>query len=313
MLGTRGLVNTLKRARTVAVCLCSLLCGASSAAHAEDAQRLEWNPEWRRVNLWEGLALLPTGGVLLALATQITPPKEPNWRGGILADELARDWLRGRTPDVQDAAAKVSNLLFIGGTIAPVLIDAGVVALGIHRNPDVALQIFLIDLQSLSVSGLISLTSEYTVGRTRPYVEDCGADGAVRDASGRVLGRCSAGRDTKSFYSGHAAATATVAGLTCLHHQHMPLYGGGFADLLPCLVTIAVSATTGITRIIADAHWTSDVIIGWTIGSLSGYLLPALIHYGFSDGQRAWAQNLRVAPLPQVFSGGVGLGIAGDF
>src|SRR5207253_5621614 len=51
------------------------------------------------------------------------------------------------------------------------------------------------------------------------------------------------------FYSGHAAATATSAGLTCAHHQHLPLYGGGLADLVPCLVMSGVSIVTGISRI----------------------------------------------------------------
>jgi hypothetical protein len=30
----------------------------------------------------------------------------------------------------------------------------------------------------------------------------------------------------RSYYSGHAAITATGAGLVCAHHTRVPLYGG---------------------------------------------------------------------------------------
>ena len=314
MLGLSELRNAPRRARFVAICLAVIAIGsAASPVRAGDAQDLEWKPNWRPIGAWETLALIPMGVEMVLVETQVDPPREPNWRGGILGDELVRNWLSAETPSFRSTAAKLSDMLFLIGSAAPIVIDVGVVALAIHQKPDIALQMFLIDLQSLFVAGVISLNLEYTVGRARPYVDDCGADGTVRDASGRVLVRCSPGSDTKSFYSGHAAATATVAGLTCLQHQHMPLYGGGIVDLLPCLVTIAVSATTGFGRIIADMHWTSDVIIGWTIGSLSGYVLPALIHFGFSSRPDSAIQNLRAAPLPLLFSGGIGLGLAGDF
>jgi len=282
--------------------LCSGALAAPARADTDDA--LHWQSQWRRVNLFEGLALIPVGGLLWAIETQWKPPSEPKWRGGILADDLARELLRGETPELQRTAAKVSDLLFIGGVIAPIVIDVGVVALGVHRAPDLALQMFLIDLQSLFVAGLLSLTAEHGVGRARPFVEDCADDGFVRDAQGRTYQQCGSSSETKSFFSGHASATATVAGLTCIHHQKLPLYGGGIADLVPCLVTIAVSATTGMGRIIADRHWTSDVLLGWSVGALSGYVLPALIHYGWTD------QTVRVTPLASL-GGAFGLNLTG--
>ena len=285
-------------------CLLFVTCAAFTARADAGAGAVEWRPEWRRVNLFEGLALIPAGGLLWAIETQWKPPSEPNWRGGIGADDLARELLRGETRELQRTAAKFSDVLFIGGVVAPILIDVGVVALGIHRKPDLAWQMFLIDLQSLFVAGLVSLSAEHGVGRTRPFVEDCGEDGVVRDDEGRTFQRCGSSSETKSFFSGHASATATVAGLTCIHHQHLPLYGGGFADLAPCLFTIAVSASTGMGRIIADRHWTSDVLLGWSVGALSGYILPALIHYGWSD------TGLQVTPLA-TFGGALGLNVTG--
>jgi membrane-associated phospholipid phosphatase len=118
------------------------------------------------------------------------------------------------------------------------------------------------------------------------------------------------------FYSGHAAATATMAGLTCAHHQHLPLYGGGFADLAPCLAMIGVSLGAGATRIMADRHWASDVLTGWTVGALSGYVLPSALHYGFGGGRPIGEMRVggaHVVPMPLAYLGGAGLGLVGSY
>ncbi|HEX4353117.1 MAG TPA: phosphatase PAP2 family protein, partial [Polyangiales bacterium] len=268
-----------------------------------DDGALSWSPDFRPVGLIEGLSLLPLGGLLLAIETAWSPPDHARWRGPILFDAALRDAFRGRSRGLQIAASTISDRLFIGGVIVPVVVDVGVVALGLHRAPGVALQLLLIDLESLAAAGLISLTAEHAVGRARPYVQDCGADGLVRDESGRPLrNHCGSVSDFKSFFSGHAAATGAIAGLTCLHHQHLALYGGGAADLAPCLFMIALSMTTGVGRIVADRHWASDVLTGWGIGALSGYLLPALLHYGFGPSG--------LQPISQVDAHTVLFGIA---
>ena len=271
-----------------AVLIGVIVLWASLPARAQEPRPLDWQPEWRRVSLLEGLALIPVGVALLLIETQWKPPEEPRWEGGILFDDAARDLVRGRSREAQTAGAELSDFLYLWGSALPVVLDVGVVALGVHRNPDLALQLLLIDLQSLSVAGLVALTAEHSVGRGRPYVEDCGPDGIVRDASGEPLrNSCGHGNDAKSFFSGHAAMTATVAGLTCVHHQRLPLYGGGFADLAPCLLTIGVSITTGIGRMVADMHWASDVIVGWGVGAFAGYVLPSLLHYDWPAGPRS--------------------------
>jgi membrane-associated phospholipid phosphatase len=209
-------------------------------------------------------------------------------------------------------AKKVGDMFFMVGSVVPILVDVGV-TLAYHERPDIALQILLIDLQSAVIAGLASLTSEHSVGRGRPFVAECQADGTVRDARGRLLpNRCGAGNEAKSFYSGHAAATMTAAGLTCLTHQRMPLFGGGFADAVPCALMLGVSFTTGVTRLVADMHWASDVVIGWGIGALAGYVLPAAVHYGFSNDSDS-RTSLQVAPIAVASSQHIALGIAGAF
>jgi hypothetical protein len=56
------------------------------------------------------------------------------------------------------------------------------------------MQMLLIDLQSLGVTGVVTLGTERAVGRGRPYTQDCGPGGAVRGPSGELLyNHCSGG------------------------------------------------------------------------------------------------------------------------
>jgi membrane-associated phospholipid phosphatase len=281
-------------------------------ARASDGHAVEWNPKWRKIRLLEGLSLIPLGGALFAIELAWTPPQHPHWTGGILFDGRIRTALAGKTLSVQRTAADIGDMLFMVGSVIPIVVDVGV-TLAVHQKPDIALQILLIDLQSAALAGLVSLTSEHTVGRGRPFVADCQSDGTVRDEHGRpLLNKCGKGNEAKSFYSGHSAATMTSAGLTCLTHQRLPLFGGGAADVAPCVVMVGVSLTTGITRIVADLHWASDVVIGWGIGALAGYVLPAAIHYGFSSASNS-SSSLQVVPIAAASTERVELGLLGAF
>jgi hypothetical protein len=289
-----------------------LLLLLPSIALAADPDTVTWSPDWRRVKVPEAV-----GAVALTVAdtefdAQIPYPTHANWRGGILFDDWARKTLRGRTYSIQQTASSVSDMMFKVGAFVPLVVDDYFATLAVHENADVALQMLFIDLEAFSVSGIVSLTAEHTVGRARPFTEDCG----LRDAAGHLLHQCGAPGDIRSFFSGHATATATTAGLVCVEHQHLPLFGGGFADLAPCLVMISVSLATGMLRIVYDEHWATDVVTGWMVGAASGYLLPAALHYGFG-GKRPpgeiVAGELRAQPTLLPYQGGVGAGLVGVF
>jgi hypothetical protein len=288
------------------------LLGTTSAASAAEREAVAWQPSWRKMSLLEGLSLIPIGAALAAVTFLTEPREQAHWRGGILFDDGMRANVRGRTRSAQLTARTVGDILYIGGSIAPVVIDVGIVALGVHGNSEVALQMLLIDMQSFGIAGLLSLSSEHFVGRGRPFYEDCDRTGVVRDDHGQVVhNTCNDPTATKSFYGGHAAATATSAGLTCIHHQHMPLYGGGIADAVPCALMIGVSFVTGVSRMVADMHWASDTLLGWGVGATAGYVLPAVLHYGFaSDGDR---RALRMLPVARVGGGYTELGFIQAF
>jgi len=303
------------RAGAGALACCLALTLGAGAARAEDPTRVKWSDDWPRVRTVELVNIAGLTVASIAIAGLWDPPSSASWHQPILFDNWARGLLRGHTNNAQSTAADISDILYKGAVFAPYLIDVYFVTLGVHENSDVGVQMLLINLQSLGITGVVSLGVERAIGRSRPYVRDCGPDGKVRSASGEVLlNSCGTDGDFQSFYSGHAAATATTAGLTCAHHQHLPLYGGGIADLTPCVLMIGVSAVTGVSRMVADRHWASDVLVGWSVGAFSGYVLPSLLHYGFGNGRPVGELafgTARAVPVVAVHPGGAIIGLAG--
>lgn len=296
--------------------LCALAAAAALSfgaadAHADQERTVQWNDAWPRVRWWEvaNIAALTVGSVLLHVG-----PSQPEskWSGPILFDRPARDAFRSTSRIGQRRAANVSDYMYQGMVLAPYAIDNFVVSLGVHQNADVALQLTLINMQSLGISGVVTLGVEHAVGRSRPYVARCKGPDQTDEVG---YNDCGGADDFKSFYSGHAAAMFTMAGLTCVHHQHLPLYGGGLPDGLACAFMVGLATTGSMLRVTADRHWMSDVILGASVGIVNGYFLPLLMHYGVgwnraavpTTVQTAWG---RIVPVPQVYAGGGGINIS---
>jgi hypothetical protein len=125
--------------------------------------------------------------------------------------------------------------------LAPYAVDVGLGALAIHENPDVAFQLALIDFEVLTLAGMTQLLGSRLTGRLRPsfYDKGCPPEG------------CPRGDDFRSFLSGHAMATFTAAGLMCVHHEMIPLFGGGAPDPLACAWGISAATLVSTMRIVA--------------------------------------------------------------
>lgn len=280
-------------------------------ARADQEKTVEWNERWPRVHLVEvaDIVALTAGSVLI---NEAPSHADANWQGPVLWDKPVRKLLRATSYQGQYNAAKLSDALYKGMVLTPYIVDNFFVALGIHQNADVALQMTLMDMQSLGLSGVLTLAAEHAVGRQRPYVGGClGPDKS--DTVG--YNNCGGSDDFKSFYSGHAAAMFTMAGLTCAHHSRLPLYGGGAADALACAFMLALATTGSVARIVCDRHWSTDVALGISVGVINGYVLPMWLHYGLGWNKPAlkttWQTSLgTVVPMPQVYDGGAGVGFA---
>lgn len=280
--------------------LLTILIGLSwpSLASADPSSPgVEWNPAWRRFSVWDGAATLAMGGGALAIAlSDYRDDRDPT---PALNDEAVRDGLLATSRAGRNTARVIGDRIFQLSLVYPYLVDALLVTWIGNRAPDVAGQMALMDLQAQAFAAVIGLSTAHFVARARPSTPDCERDSGYER-------HCDAVDRSASFMSGHTATVATTAGLICAHNSKLRLYGDTPFGLVECVTGIAAATTTGITRIIADRHWHTDVVSGATLGVISGYVLPMLLHYG-------WGDDANVAVTPQTSPDLSGLAISGSF
>jgi len=287
----------------------------SGRAHAADPDRVEWSPDWPRVRPWEVAAAFSLIAADVAIKLWVPTPSTPRFADGNFLDDWGRNTFKLHSVASQAAAISWSDGLFYGAVLVPFVVDFYFGALSIHQRSDVAMQMLAIDLESFATAGFLAISAQ-KLGRERPYGQDCATDGTVRDRSGRIVHRCD-GSVRQSFVSGHTAAATAAAGLVCAHHQHLPLFGGGAADLAACLSMVGIAGATGLLRVAGDEHWATDVLLGWAVGAFSGYVLPSILHYGFGSGHAlVQAGSSYIDLLPTVMAvdgGGAQIGAVGTF
>ena len=263
------------------------------------AHRLEWS--WRRVHWGEITSSIALG--LGTLAINQTKEASRNWTGGILFDDWVRDALRVKG-NTQKRIIRASNILEFSLIGAPTLIDTlGVTLIG-DRNLDVAGQLFAIQGQAFAMTGFLTVATKTVVGRQRPEAKEqgCGDNGI----------ECGAGAN-RSFFSGHAAFAFTGAGLICVEHTHLPLFGR-IGGKLACGTALTAASAASIFRILGDKHWATDVLVGAGVGLWSGWLMPWILHYRHPQPEERarWRRHLgKLTPYGQ--KNGFGLGYQSTF
>jgi membrane-associated phospholipid phosphatase len=247
-----------------------------------------WHSDWPQFSTTEGVltaaAAVGTGVIVL-----IGPAKHPRWEGGILFDQAVRDEFRGRDAETRRHFRTVGNYTYHLSPVIPVLDVLVVSAIG-HGDEKLALNLGLITAEAFSYTGLTAFVSTETFARARP-------DSACQSHD------CSA--DTQSFFSGHAAISATAAGLVCANHSRIALYSAAWADAAVCALSAANALATATTRVVADRHYASDVIVGTGVGFGIGYAVPVLLHYSHSGRS--------IAIGPDRTCGSNCIGVSGTF
>ncbi|MBW2522810.1 MAG: phosphatase PAP2 family protein [Deltaproteobacteria bacterium] len=246
--------------------------GDDSIAPCPDARpaQLEWNPDWPRFGVAEAVV---TGSAMAgALGALAISEVEDRWSRPQPFDTWMRDRLRLGSPGARQRARDASDVL-LTLEINLLVVDALAVAWWAHGSGDVALQMVLIDAEAIALNTMINTVVAAIASRERPYAERCGLpnDAGVDDCTGR--------RRYRSFFSGHTSTSFVAAGLTCMHHAHLPLYGGGAGDVLVCSSSFLAAAAVGALRVVSDQHYVSDVMTGAGIGTLIGLGVPWLLHY----------------------------------
>lgn len=262
--------------------------------------RLEWGDRPRF-----GVGEYVTTGVAVAGALALRfsgATRQGTWVRVDRLDAAARNGFRSRRSSGRTAADRASTGLLWTLQLYPFVVDAGVAALAVHRSPDVALQMALIDAQAFALTSFVTVAIKGIAHRQRPYGVDCPPSSTQAE--------CLSGGRYSSFFSGHTSTAFTGAGLVCAHHQGLALYGNRAADLATCGAALGAATTVGMLRMVADKHYLSDVLLGAGVGLLSGFVMPKLLHYRL---ERAEAPAVQGTVAPMAGRDTIGLQVQGAF
>ena len=153
-------------------------------------------------------------------------------------------------------ARQVADVIFYGSMPLPLLL---LVDKDIRKD---AGKIIFLYLESMSITGLLYTASVYFTNRYRPYAYNPQAPMSERKRGG----------GKNSFFAGHVAVVGTstffIAKVYSDYHPDSKfkyfLYG----------VAIAATGATAYLRHRGGQHFPSDIVLGTTIGILSGILVP---------------------------------------
>ncbi|AKF10913.1 PAP2 family protein [Sandaracinus amylolyticus] len=223
-----------------------------------------------------------------------SPTREtPQWRGGIVFDDPVRDALHLRAPEDRRLASTLSDAIVGTLVVAPILVDAALMAGFVRGDPELMTRMLLMNLQAHAISFGLTTIFKKVVGRERPNARACRED-PERQSSDPLCE--SPPEHTASFFSGHASLAFTSAALMCVQHAEIGLFGQE-GDAVMCATGLALATTVGLLRIAADKHYASDVIVGALVGGLTGWLVPWLFHFDVADTVGIDGASATVAPM----------------
>ncbi|MFS4446486.1 phosphatase PAP2 family protein [Maribacter sp. 2307UL18-2] len=211
--------------------------------------------DWKKDGIWLGAGFGGSVGGLL-IGKEKTPYTEEQLNALDKNDLFVLDrWAAG---NYSKNASVASDYPFYGSFVVPfaLLLDDK-----INNETATVLGLYL---ESLATTSAIFTITAGLVDRPRPLVfsEDAPLERRLRKTSKR------------SFYSGHVAASATAmffaAKVYSDFHPRSPLR--------PYFWTAAftVPAAIGYLRLKAGKHYLTDIVLGYTLGALTGYLVPEL-------------------------------------
>jgi hypothetical protein len=274
--------------------------------------RLAWREEWPRYSFDEAVLSLGLGAMLLAAGLLPTATTRANWTDVNALDGAVRDGLRLNLAEQRDSARVAGDVLMWIDMGIPFVVDA-LFATGIGDGSwDASLQMGLISLEAYVVSLVVWRVTSLLARRERPVTHDCN-NPSLDPAHNPSASECAANGSPQGYFSNTAVNAFTGAGLTCLHHTTMPVFGDEGADATACVGALTVAAVAGLLRIMSNLEYLTDVLTGAVVGLVSGWLLPWLLHY--QGGARPELRPaLAAVPVPMVGAGNtIGLDVVGWF
>ncbi len=286
---------------SVALVLAQAALPATAAApapsQAPSPAPLVWDEERPRFRPLEYAATGVTGLAAIATYTWVSPQPHPHWIGGILFDDAVRGALKVSSPSGRQALWTAAGVLGVSEVVLVVGVDSIVVPL-VRGSTDVMWQLTMMDLESYSLGSLATFALYDSVGRARPSWGDCQKNPTLPDC---------VTSPTASFPSGHVAESFISAGLSCVNHAYVPIYGSRLFDTLACVRDVTLASADGVLRIMGDRHWATDVLAGAGIGFAAGYALPLVLHY--ASGGRARSAGITFTPMVGDQTGAMLMGV----
>ena len=262
--------------------------------------------KWRTFTVAD-FVVTAAGAATTLTAAIVKPSGNHKLCGGILFDESVRDALRAPALADRYIYRDASDVGLSLAVTWPFVTDALITAWWYRGSREVAQEMALINLQTLSINGALQGVTNVLVSRERPFGRDCGQGELPADAID-----CTGSVHYRSFFSGHSSFSFSGAALICVHHFENELMGAPW-DALSCAGGYAVAATTATFRVVSDVHYASDIMLGAAVGTLVGWGVP-LLHYRTASKSTASqgvtrppALQMTLVPSPN------GIGVAGTF
>ncbi len=268
--------------------------------------RLLWKPEWRRASLPEVLVFGTLEGGALLFPLAVSPAKQPRWRGGILLDESVRSaLLLGRTGQKIASTFSDAGLDVLEATP---LVDAGISAWWYRGDRNTAFQLSLMYAEAYSLTSILQVGLRAAFSRERPidHFQHC----SDNDPANPPGPKCSSAKN-ESFPSDHAAFSFTSAAMTCTQHANIALYGN-VNDKLVCAEALTLATGVSVARVMKDKHWSTDILAGAAVGTLSGWAVPHFLHFRMKSPSGEYGLVSGVTVLPMVGPGSAGLSLLGE-
>jgi len=248
----------------------------------------EW--DWTRDGIWTGAALAGTAGGVLIIGSKkpFTPEEIATIRTKKEDINFLDKWVAG---NYDENASKISDIPFYTSLAAPfvLLLDNDI---NDHTG-----QIFGIYIESLATTSTLFSISAGLTNRARPYVYN----------TSTPQNRLESTTATRSFYSGHVAATSTATFFAAKVFQDF----NPDSAAVPYVWTgaIAIPAAVGYFRMKAGQHFLTDVLLGYGLGALAGYYIPELhktkdeAKIGFHPimGQTMFGENYQAISINYTF------------
>ena len=187
----------------------------------------------------------------------------------MFADEPVQKYVT-KTTDNHSALKNFGNNISTFGGLGEVAVLTGFGAYGYVFKKEKMVTTTLLATQAYLTASAVESVTKFVTGRTRPSFYDSGVEPEPRFLGPVSKSKNASGKKLfSSFPSGHTTVVFAAATVFAKEYYNKPL--------IP-IFSYAVATLVGVSRIIANAHWTTDVLAGAALGYLNGRLVVNNYH-----------------------------------